>query len=62
MHPSPRIISSSISAVSSLLLCLALLPTSSASQSADEPERPHITGIDHVTIYITDLNKSLRFY
>ena len=62
MHSSPRIISSSISAVSSLLLCLALLPTSSASQSAEDTERPRITGIDHVTIYVTDLNKSLRFY
>jgi catechol 2,3-dioxygenase-like lactoylglutathione lyase family enzyme len=58
MHPSPRIISSSISAVSFLLLCLVLTPTS----FAQETERPRITGIDHVTIYVTDLKKSLHFY
>src|SRR5258708_19546962 len=58
MHPSPRIVSSSISAVNSLLLCLVLLPAS----FAEETERPRITGIDHVTIYITDIKKSLHFY
>jgi catechol 2,3-dioxygenase-like lactoylglutathione lyase family enzyme len=62
MHPSSRPISSSISAVSSLLLCLVLQPASFAAPPAEEPERPRITGIDHVTIYVTDVKKSRHFY
>lgn len=48
-------------AVSSLLLCLAL-QLAIASAQDEQPERPRITGIDHVTIYVTDLKKSLHFY
>jgi catechol 2,3-dioxygenase-like lactoylglutathione lyase family enzyme len=62
MHPSARRISSSIPAISSLLLCLVLQAASFASQSEEPTERPHITGIDHVTIYVTDVQKSLHFY
>jgi catechol 2,3-dioxygenase-like lactoylglutathione lyase family enzyme len=51
-------ISTSISAVSSLLLCFALQTASFAQQ----PERPRITGIDHITIYVTDVKKSSHFY
>jgi catechol 2,3-dioxygenase-like lactoylglutathione lyase family enzyme len=28
----------------------------------DQPKRPRITGIDHVRIYVTDINKSSQFY
>jgi catechol 2,3-dioxygenase-like lactoylglutathione lyase family enzyme len=62
MRPPARIISTSISAVSSLLLCLTLQPVLFASPQEEQPDRPHITGIDHVTIYVTDLKKSLHFY
>ena len=60
MHPPARIIS--ISAVTYLLLCLMLQPVLLASPQEEQPERPRITGIDHVTIYVTDLKKSLHFY
>jgi catechol 2,3-dioxygenase-like lactoylglutathione lyase family enzyme len=28
----------------------------------DHAKRPHITGIDHVSIYVSDMNRSRRFY
>jgi catechol 2,3-dioxygenase-like lactoylglutathione lyase family enzyme len=62
MHPSSRMISTPISAIGSLLLCLALQPALFASPADEQPERPRITGIDHVTIYVTDVKKSLHFY
>jgi catechol 2,3-dioxygenase-like lactoylglutathione lyase family enzyme len=62
MHPSSRMISTPISAISSLLLCLALQPALFALPADEQPERPRITGIDHVTIYVTDVKKSLHFY
>jgi catechol 2,3-dioxygenase-like lactoylglutathione lyase family enzyme len=58
VHPISGAISTSISAVSSLLLCLVLEPASFAQQT----ERPRITGIDHITIYVTDVKKSSHFY
>ena len=45
-----------------LALVLALPCVSLASQAPREPGRPRITGIDHVTIYVSDLAKSKRFY
>lgn len=33
-----------------------------ASNSEKQPKRPRITGIDHVSIYVTDINRSGRFY
>jgi len=32
------------------------------SSPKERPERPRITGIDHVTIYVSDVNKSRKFY
>lgn len=29
---------------------------------ADEPQRPHITGISHIALYVHDMNKTLAFY
>jgi catechol 2,3-dioxygenase-like lactoylglutathione lyase family enzyme len=29
---------------------------------ADEPQRPHITGISHIAFYVHDMNKTLAFY
>ena len=50
------------SAVSALLLCLALQSAMFASRPGEQPDRPHITGIDHVTIYVSDVEKSRQFY
>lgn len=33
-----------------------------AAASAADGARPHITGIDHVTLYVTDIKKSRQFY
>src|SRR5437867_12574597 len=62
MHPLLRTLSASMSAVSFLLLCLVLQPAACASRLGEEPERPRVTGIDHVTIYVSDVTKSRQFY
>jgi len=54
MQPSFRVPDGLKHAVMMLALCVSL-------QSATL-ERPHITGIDHVTIYVSDVNKSRHFY
>ena len=45
-----------------LLLCFALWGVLWASASSKQTGRPRITGIDHVTIYVSDVEKSRRFY
>jgi catechol 2,3-dioxygenase-like lactoylglutathione lyase family enzyme len=45
-----------------LLLCLLLAAGKLASGAAARNGRPRITGIDHVTIYVSDVEKSRRFY
>ena len=45
-----------------LALFLALSCVAMASQAPGQPGRPRITGIDHVTIDVSDLAKSKRFY
>src|SRR5271154_7395921 len=30
--------------------------------AADEPHRPHITGLSHIALYVHDLEKSRAFY
>jgi len=62
MHPLFRSLSTSMSAVSSLLLCFVLQSTMFAAGPGEKPERPRITGIDHVTIYVSDVAKSSQFY
>jgi len=47
-------------AVNSLLLVILL--QTFAIGASDQAQRPHITGIDHVTIYVSDLAKSKHFY
>jgi len=32
------------------------------SSPGERPDRPHITGIDHITIYASDVNRSRKFY
>jgi len=51
-----------ISTVNSLLLCLVLHSLVFVSRLPAQMERPRITGIDHVAIYVSDLTKSRRFY
>ena len=48
--------------VLSFVLCLALRCVMLASPVADQAGRPRVTGIDHVTIYVSDVEKSRRFY
>jgi catechol 2,3-dioxygenase-like lactoylglutathione lyase family enzyme len=45
-----------------LLLCFALWGILRASASPKQASRPRITGIDHVTLYVSDVEKSRRFY
>jgi catechol 2,3-dioxygenase-like lactoylglutathione lyase family enzyme len=49
-------------AVTSLLLCLMLQPATFASDLEEQGEQPRITGIDHVTVYVSDVSKSREFY
>jgi catechol 2,3-dioxygenase-like lactoylglutathione lyase family enzyme len=51
-----------IFAVDLLVLCFVLSCVTLASDSLGQAGRPRITGIDHVTIYVSDLEKSRRFY
>jgi catechol 2,3-dioxygenase-like lactoylglutathione lyase family enzyme len=51
-----------ISTVHSLVLCLVLHSVVFVSHLPEQAERPRITGIDHVTIYVSDVSKSRRFY
>ena len=45
------------------LFCLLGGPRFAASASgSQQPARPRITGIDHVTIYVSDVSKSRQFY
>jgi catechol 2,3-dioxygenase-like lactoylglutathione lyase family enzyme len=41
---------------------LAVMASAAAASSDEKLPRPRITGIDHVTIYVTDLEKSRQFY
>ena len=51
-----------MSAANWLVLCCALLCVTSASGSPEKTGRPRITGIDHVTVYVSDVERSRRFY
>jgi catechol 2,3-dioxygenase-like lactoylglutathione lyase family enzyme len=57
-----RTIISLTASVNSLVLFLALQCAALAAQLPKQPGRPRITGIDHVTIYASDLQKAQRFY
>ena len=49
-----------------LLLCAILCPATEsvafAASDGNRPERPRIIGIDHVSVYVSDLAKSGQFY
>jgi catechol 2,3-dioxygenase-like lactoylglutathione lyase family enzyme len=44
-----------------LILCVGL-PSGMIAQTQGQAKRPSITGIDHVTLYVSDLQKSREFY
>jgi catechol 2,3-dioxygenase-like lactoylglutathione lyase family enzyme len=43
-----------------VVLLVAVLAT--AARSADEPKRPHILGVAHMALYVSDLQKARIFY
>lgn len=49
-------------AASLLSLCVVLHLTAIASSADQQPQRPRITGIDHVSLYVSDIEKSRHFY
>ena len=51
-----------MSTLNSLILCLVLHSVAFVSRLPKLAERPRISGIDHVTIYVSDISKSRRFY
>jgi catechol 2,3-dioxygenase-like lactoylglutathione lyase family enzyme len=57
-----RAFSTLMSAVDLLVLCFALSSVTLASGAPQQTARPRITGIDHVTIYVSNVEKSRRFY
>jgi catechol 2,3-dioxygenase-like lactoylglutathione lyase family enzyme len=58
----PRIIRNPQFAVVLLLVCVLLQASTLALNSEKQPQRPRITGIEHVSIYVSDTNRSHRFY
>ena len=62
MRRLPRAFPTLISALDFLVLCFVLSCVTLASDSPGQTGRPRITGIDHVTIYVSDVEKSRRFY
>jgi len=49
-------------AVMLLALSVVLQSATLASPSQEQPKRPRITGIDHVSVYVSNINKSRKFY
>jgi len=45
-----------------LSFCMVLQSAVLASSRAKLPERPRILGIDHVSVYVSDVEKSRQFY
>jgi len=45
-----------------LLSFWSVLPLATMASQAKQPERPRILGIDHVSIYVSDMEKSRHFY
>jgi hypothetical protein len=62
MRRLPRAFSTLMPAADLLILCFTLSCVTLASGSPEQAGRPRITGIDHVTIYVSDIEKSRRFY
>ena len=49
-------------AVMLLALCVMFRSATLAADSQEEPKRQRITGIDHVSVYVSNINKSRKFY
>jgi len=49
-------------AVMFLAVCVLLPSATLASHSQEQPKRQRITGIDHVSIYVSNVHKSRKFY
>src|SRR5580765_2440426 len=49
-------------AVTVLSLCVVLQSVTLASDREKQSQRPRIVGIDHVSVYVSDLEKSRQFY
>jgi catechol 2,3-dioxygenase-like lactoylglutathione lyase family enzyme len=62
MNPLLRVMSTSMTGVRWLLVCVGLQAVVFAAGVGEHAERPRITGIDHVTIYVSDVTKSRAFY
>jgi len=45
-----------------LELCMVLQGSALAAEGHGNAQRPRVTGIEHVTIYVSDINKSRDFY
>jgi catechol 2,3-dioxygenase-like lactoylglutathione lyase family enzyme len=45
-----------------LALCVVLQSAALASKTEETPDRPRISGIDHVSVYVSDVEKSRQFY
>jgi catechol 2,3-dioxygenase-like lactoylglutathione lyase family enzyme len=45
-----------------LLVCAVLQSAALAASGERQPERPRILGIDHVSVYVSDVEKSRKFY
>lgn len=57
-----RIIRNRQFAVFLLLVCIPFKASTLALKSEKQPQRPRIMGIERVTIYVSDTNRSRRFY
>ena len=62
MSKLPRIIRNRQFAFVLLLVCILLQASTIAWNSEKQPLHPRIVGIDHVSIYVSDTNRSSRFY
>src|SRR5258708_28403537 len=45
-----------------LAVFLLLFGIAGAAQTADQTNRPHILGISHMAVYVSDLQKARAFY
>ena len=45
-----------------LFLFVVLQSVALSSSRKKQPERPRIIGVDHVSVYVSDVEKSRRFY
>jgi len=51
-----------VHAAALLSFCVVLQSAALSSRREKQPERPHILGIDHVSVYVSNVEKSRQFY